>query len=53
MPGMLPVIVNDTSGSVHGEGTAAQIESRLRAAGAEPRLFVANGSRGWARSTRA
>ena len=44
MPGMLPVIVNDTSGSVHGEGTAAHIESRLRAAGAEPRLFVADGS---------
>ena len=44
MPGTLPVIVNDTSGSVHGEGTAARIESGLRAAGAEPRLFVTNGS---------
>ncbi len=44
MPGTLPVIVNDTSGSVQGEGTAARIESGLRAAGAEPRILVANGS---------
>src|SRR5689334_21433030 len=44
MPGRLPVIVNDSSGPGHGDETAARIESRFRAAGAEPRLLVANGS---------
>jgi diacylglycerol kinase family enzyme len=44
MPGTLPVIVNDTSGGGHGEATAARIESGLRAAGAQPRMLVANGS---------
>jgi diacylglycerol kinase family enzyme len=44
MPGTLPVLVNGASGAGHGENIAAQLEKRFRAAGAEPRIRLANGS---------
>lgn len=44
MPGPLRVLVNGTAGTGHGEDLAGRIESRFRAAGAEPRIVLANGS---------
>lgn len=40
MPGTLPVLVNETSGTGQGNGIAGQIESRFRAAGAQARVHV-------------
>lgn len=40
MPGSLPVLLNGSSGSGHGEGVAARIEQQFRAAGATARVEV-------------